>query len=183
MLAAPHLSVRNGQQENGFHRQGFRERQGVQARKTTKFAAGDKPRARAPAKFAHTPHRFDGRVVITTGAAAGLGRATVLRPALEGAAQVLVDLKKDALRQVQKEIEALNPQAKTLLVATEDSGGKEFGRVIGVNLNGVFHGMAEVLKVMRQQGSSGIVNTASVGGIRGSATSSATPPPSTAWWA
>lgn len=166
-------------------------------------AAGDKPRA--PATVAHTPHRFDGKVVVTTGAAAGLGRATVLRLALEGATQVLVDLKKDGLKRVQKEIEALNPRAKTLLVTadvsnpddvhayvkktmkafgridgffnnagiegrqnlTEDFGGKEFDRVIGVNLNGVFHGMAEVLKVMHQQGSGSIVNSASVGGIRG----------------
>ena len=50
---------------------------------------------------------------------------------------------------------------------TEDFGGAEFDRVIGVNLNGVFYGMAEVLKVMREQGHGSIVNTASVGGIRG----------------
>ena len=170
-----------------------------------KAAPAGKPVVAPPAKIAHTPHRFDGKVVITTGAAAGLGRATVLRLALEGATQVLVDLKKDALKDVQKEILALNPKAKTLLVAadvsnhedvksyvrktikafgridgffnnagiegrqnlTEDFGGKEFDRVIGVNLNGVFYGMAEVLKVMRRQGSGSIVNSASVGGIRG----------------
>lgn len=166
-------------------------------------ASGKTPPNDAP--IAHTPHRFDGKVVITTGAASGLGRATVLRLALEGATQVLVDLKKDGLKQVEKDVHRLNPEAKTLIVTadvskpddvkayvkkamkafgridgffnnagiegrqnlTEDFGGKEFDRVIGVNLNGVFHGMAEVLKVMRQQGSGSIVNTASVGGIRG----------------
>lgn len=50
---------------------------------------------------------------------------------------------------------------------TEDFGADEFHRVISVNLDGVFFGMAAVLKVMRQQGSGAIVNTASVGGIRG----------------
>lgn len=50
---------------------------------------------------------------------------------------------------------------------TEDYGDDEFSRVLRVNLNGVFYGMAEVLKVMRKQGSGSIVNTASVGGIRG----------------
>lgn len=168
-------------------------------------ASGKAPRSKAPPPIAHTPHRFDGKVVITTGAAAGLGRATVLRLALEGATQVLVDLKKDGLKQVEKDIHALNPAAKTLIVTadvsdpddvkayvkktmkafgridgffnnagiegrqnlTEDFGGKEFDRVIGVNLNGVFHGMAEVLKVMHQQRSGSIVNSASVGGIRG----------------
>ena len=173
--------------------------------KPARVAASAKPKPAAAAEIPHTPHRFDGKVVITTGAAAGLGRATALRLALEGATQVLVDLKKDGLKQVQKEILALNPDARTLLVSadvsnpddvhayvkkamktfgridgffnnagiegrqnlTEDFGSKEFDRVIGVNLNGVFYGMAEVLKVMRHQGSGSIVNSASVGGIRG----------------
>lgn len=50
---------------------------------------------------------------------------------------------------------------------TENFGAKEFHHVVSVNLDGVFFGMAAVLKVMRQQGSGAIVNTASVGGIRG----------------
>lgn len=50
---------------------------------------------------------------------------------------------------------------------TEDFGEDEFHRVVSINLDGVFFGLAEVLKVMREQGSGAIVNTASVGGIRG----------------
>lgn len=50
---------------------------------------------------------------------------------------------------------------------TENFGAEEFHRVISVNLDGVFFGMAAVLKVMREQGFGAIVNTASVGGIRG----------------
>lgn len=50
---------------------------------------------------------------------------------------------------------------------TEDFGVDEFHRVTAVNLDGVFYGMAAVLKVMRAQGSGAVVNTASVGGIRG----------------
>jgi NAD(P)-dependent dehydrogenase (short-subunit alcohol dehydrogenase family) len=50
---------------------------------------------------------------------------------------------------------------------TENFGEEEFHRVLGVNLDGVFFGMAAVLKVMREQGGGAIVNTASVGGIRG----------------
>lgn len=50
---------------------------------------------------------------------------------------------------------------------TEAFGEDEFHRVVSINLDGVFFGMAEVLKVMREQGSGSIVNTASVGGIRG----------------
>ena len=50
---------------------------------------------------------------------------------------------------------------------TEEFGAAEFARVVSVNLNGVFYGMAAALKVMRRQGHGAIVNTASVGGIRG----------------
>jgi len=50
---------------------------------------------------------------------------------------------------------------------TEDFGEEEFHRVVSINLDGVFFGMSEVLKVMREQGFGAIVTTASVGGIRG----------------
>ena len=50
---------------------------------------------------------------------------------------------------------------------TENFGAAEFSRVLSVNLNGVFYGMAAVLEVMHRQGHGAIVNTASVGGIRG----------------
>ncbi|WP_394254763.1 SDR family oxidoreductase [Pseudoclavibacter helvolus] len=50
---------------------------------------------------------------------------------------------------------------------TEDFGAAEFERVIAINLRGVFLGLEKVLKVMREQGYGFVVNTASVGGIRG----------------
>ena len=50
---------------------------------------------------------------------------------------------------------------------TEDFEIDEFHKVVSVNLNGVFYGLKYVLKVMKQQGYGSIVNTASVGGIRG----------------
>lgn len=50
---------------------------------------------------------------------------------------------------------------------TEDYGIEEFRKVLGVNLEGVFFGQRYVLEQMREQGSGSIVNTASVGGIRG----------------
>lgn len=50
---------------------------------------------------------------------------------------------------------------------TEEFGSAEFSRVLSINLNGVFYGMAGVLEVMHRQGHGAIVNTASVGGIRG----------------
>ncbi|WP_080849065.1 SDR family oxidoreductase [Cytobacillus gottheilii] len=50
---------------------------------------------------------------------------------------------------------------------TENYGSVEFEKVVSINLNGVFYGMKYVLKVMKEQGFGSIVNTASVGGIRG----------------
>lgn len=50
---------------------------------------------------------------------------------------------------------------------TEDYTSEEFEKVVSINLNGVFFGMKHVLKVMKEQGAGSIVNTASVGGIRG----------------
>ena len=50
---------------------------------------------------------------------------------------------------------------------TEDFATEEFEKVININLNGVFYGLQNVLKIMREQGYGSIVNTASVGGILG----------------
>jgi NAD(P)-dependent dehydrogenase (short-subunit alcohol dehydrogenase family) len=146
--------------------------------------------------------RFDGKVVIVTGGASGLGLAAARRMAEEGASLVLVDLKAEALEAARgkmpeganvigvaadvSDLEQVKLYVRKALDAygridgffnnagiegkqnlTEDFGKEEFDKVIAVNLNGVFFGMAEVLKVMRAQGSGSIVNTASVGGIRG----------------
>lgn len=50
---------------------------------------------------------------------------------------------------------------------TQDFGTEEFDRVFSINLRGVFLGLKHVLAVMKKQGSGTVVNTASVGGIRG----------------
>ncbi|RPA02527.1 SDR family oxidoreductase [Gordonia sp. OPL2] len=50
---------------------------------------------------------------------------------------------------------------------TEDFGTEEFDKVVAINLRGVFLGLKHVLAVMKKQGSGSVVNTASVGGIRG----------------
>ena len=149
--------------------------------------------------------RFDDKVLLITGAASGLGRATALRVASEGAKLALADLNEDALQSVKAQVLEIAPDAEVLTVTadvskeedvknyvektvdkfgkidgffnnagiegrqnlTENFGAEEFDKVISVNLNGVFYGLAEVLPIMREQENGYVVNTASVGGIRG----------------
>lgn len=150
-------------------------------------------------------NRFEDKVVIITGAGSGLGQASALQVAKEGAKLSLVDLNNEGLEETKKLILEQAPNAELLLVTadvskednvknyvkqtvdkfgkidgffnnagiegkqnlTEDYGSDEFGKVVSINLNGVFYGMKYVLEVMKKQGSGSIVNTASVGGIRG----------------
>jgi NAD(P)-dependent dehydrogenase (short-subunit alcohol dehydrogenase family) len=56
--------------------------------------------------------RLAGRVAIVTGAASGIGRATALALAREGAAVVVADLNAEGARQVASEIEAAGGRAR-----------------------------------------------------------------------
>lgn len=149
--------------------------------------------------------RFQGKVVIVTGASAGLGQGACLRLAEEGANLVLVATNEEKLKHTEDLIKDINPKVQTLIVKadvgkeeevknyvdktmekfgridgffnnagiegkqnlTENYTAEEFQRVVDINLNGVFYGMKYVLKVMHEQGEGAIVNSASVGGIRG----------------
>ncbi|RLL43585.1 SDR family oxidoreductase [Oceanobacillus piezotolerans] len=150
-------------------------------------------------------NRFEDKVVLITGAASGLGQASALQVAKEGAKLSLVDLNQEGLEETRKKVLLEAPEAEILMIAadvskeedvknyveqtiqkfsridgffnnagiegkqnlTEDFGSAEFNKVIGINLNGVFYGMQYVLRIMKKQGYGSIVNTASVGGIRG----------------
>jgi len=150
-------------------------------------------------------NRFENKVVIVTGAGSGLGQASALQVAKEGAKLSLIDLNNKGLEETKKLILESVPDADLLLITadvskeedvknyvkqtvdtfgkidgffnnagiegkqnlTEDYGSDEFSKVVSINLNGVFYGMKYVLKIMKNQGFGSIVNTASVGGIRG----------------
>ncbi|MGQ3380558.1 SDR family oxidoreductase [Priestia endophytica] len=150
-------------------------------------------------------NRFDGKVILITGAGSGLGRASALQVAKEGANLSLVDLNTASLEETKSKVLEVAPNAEVLLITanvtdekaveqyvnetvekfekidgffnnagiegkqslTEDFGIDEFQKVVNINLNGVFYGLKYVLKVMRKQGFGSIVNSASVGGIRG----------------
>ena len=57
--------------------------------------------------------RFQEKVVLLTGAASGIGRATALRLAREGATLFLADIAEPELETTAKEVEALGAQART----------------------------------------------------------------------
>ncbi|MEF2965568.1 glucose 1-dehydrogenase [Paenibacillus sp. M1] len=149
--------------------------------------------------------RLEGKVIVITGAAMGLGQATAMEAAKEGAKLALVDLKEDALEQAKQELKAKYPDAEVLTVTADvsDEGavkkyvdetvkaygridgfynnagieGKQalipdydvdmFKKVIDINLLGVYYGLRYVIPVMQKHNYGRIVNTASVGGIRG----------------
>ncbi|MCT9820557.1 glucose 1-dehydrogenase [Microbacterium sp. W1N] len=149
--------------------------------------------------------RFTDRTILITGAGSGLGRASAVRLASEGAKLSLVDVSEEGLAATADAVREAAADAEVLTITadvssddetqsyvdetvakfgridgffnnagiegrqnlTENFTAAEFDRVVSINLRGVFLGLEKVLKVMREQGGGSVVNTASVGGIRG----------------
>ena len=82
--------------------------------------------------------RLTGRIAVVSGAANGIGRASALRLAREGADLVIIDREGDALREVGGAIEGLGRQALAITADWTDAGSvrdafaaarRRFGRV------------------------------------------------------
>lgn len=158
---------------------------------------------------------LEGKSALVTGGASGIGRATALAFAREGARVAVADIMQDAALRTVTEIEAIGGQAlaiacdvtdddavKAMIAATVDAfggldcafnnagiapyqvnaGGQKIAdvapeawrRLIDVNLTGVWLCLRHEVAQMRAQGSGGvIINTSSILGLVGSATSSA----------
>jgi NAD(P)-dependent dehydrogenase (short-subunit alcohol dehydrogenase family) len=158
---------------------------------------------------------LEGKSALVTGGASGIGRATALAFAREGARVAVADILEEAAQRTVAEIKAMGGQAlaiacdvtdddavKAMIAATVDAfggldcafnnagiapyqvnaGGQKIAdvapeawrRLIDVNLTGVWLCLRHEVAQMRAQGSGGvIINTASIRGLIGSATSSA----------
>jgi len=149
--------------------------------------------------------RFDGKCVLVTGAASGIGRATALAFAAEGARLVLSDVDEPngratlaAAQERGAEVEFVRADVSRAAdcAAMVDRAVDRFGRldvafnnaginitaapladidesawqrILGVNLTGVFLCMKHEIAAMKRTGGGSIVNTASVGGLIGTA--------------
>jgi NAD(P)-dependent dehydrogenase (short-subunit alcohol dehydrogenase family) len=139
--------------------------------------------------------QFDGRPAIVTGGASGIGRATVLRLARDGASVAVLDRNGDGARAVAAEIgghafevdvrdaaavgSAVEAAASALggvAILVNNAGvgdlrplhtvdDRLWHRLIDVNLTGTYHAMAAVIPLMLAAGRGVIVNNASVSGI------------------
>ncbi len=138
---------------------------------------------------------LDGRVTIITGGASGIGRATAVRFAAEGATVAVLDRDGDAAQRVAAEIggtgyavdvrdgDAVSRAVNAVAEATgrvdvlfNNAGAgdlrplhtvddKLWHRLIDVNLTGTFNGMRAAVPLMLEAGHGAIVNNASVSAL------------------
>ena len=139
--------------------------------------------------------RLEGRVAFITGAGSGIGRATALKMAQDGAAIMCADINEDGAQQTAAEIAehggkssamkidvTVENEVKGALQATVSElggldvvynnagvGGASSGwdMTIAVNLTGVYYGTFHACAMLAERGGGVVINTASIAGLVG----------------
>ena len=150
--------------------------------------------------------RLEGKIALVTGAASGIGKATVERLAAEGAAVMCADINATGAEEVAQAIAKSGGRSASMaldvsdeaavqaaLTATVDQlggldilfnnagigGGGDWDRTIAVNLSGVYYGLFHGAPFLAERGGGTIISTASIAGLvglTGVADSDAIPP-------
>ncbi|MGV9194480.1 SDR family NAD(P)-dependent oxidoreductase [Microbacterium sp. MC2] len=149
-----------------------------------------------------TPGRFDGKTIIVTGAASGIGKATASRIAREGGRVVAVDVSAERLEQLQAELPGVitvtgditaQDSVDAIVAAAGDridglanvaginddfsplgeTSDAMWDRVLAVNVTGAFKLTRAVLPAMIAAGTGSVVNVTSEAGLRGNASGNA----------
>jgi NAD(P)-dependent dehydrogenase (short-subunit alcohol dehydrogenase family) len=143
--------------------------------------------------------RFDGRTVIVTGAASGIGRATASRIVREGGRVIGVDITADRLKEAEADLgesfvavtaDITSPEDVGRIVAAagdridglanvagvvddfspiHETSDAVWEKVFAVNVDGLFRLTRAVVPAMLAAGRGAIVNIASEAGLRGNA--------------
>jgi NAD(P)-dependent dehydrogenase (short-subunit alcohol dehydrogenase family) len=141
----------------------------------------------------HSMGKLDGKVAMITGAASGIGRASALKFAGDGAAVMCADLDIDGAQHTAAMVAEKGGQAAAMKLDVADSaaveeslqqtirelggidvlfnnagvGGAALGwdKVIDINLTGVYNGLFHGCKLLAERGGGAVVSTASIAGL------------------